>query len=129
MAERDDMDPDDAPVTRREFREEVAKLATKQDLERYATKEDLQRELERYATKEDLETWGGALVARMDTKFAVFEERMLAELARHTAAILEAMTTQIGVIDDKYKDLPPRVAKLEDIEARRAARRRGPRQS
>jgi hypothetical protein len=107
MAERDDMDPDDAPVTRREFREE----------------------LKRFATKEDLEIWGGALEARLEATLGAQLAQIQADLARHTKAIVEAMTTQIGVIDDKYKDLPPRVAKLEDIEARRAARRRGPRQS
>ncbi len=133
MAERDDMDPDDAPVTRREFRAEIAKLATKEDLERYPTKEDLQRELERFVTKDEfhagLETWAGALEARLEAKFDAKFALLHADLARHTQAIIEAFTTQIGVIDDKYKDLPPRVARLEDIEARRAARRRGPRQS
>jgi len=106
MADGDDMNPDDAPVTRRYLRE-------------------------------SLEIWAGALEAKLeakldaklDARFAVFEHRMSAELARHTKAILEALTTQIGVVDDKYKDLPPRVSRLEDIEVRRAARRRPPRQS
>ena len=138
MADGDDMDPDDAPVTRREFREEVAKLATKDELReavaKLATKDELREAVATLATKEELraavanlvtkeelreglEIWAGALEARLETKLG-------AMLARHTAAILEALTTQIGVVDDKYKDLPPRVARLEDVEARRAARRR-----
>ena len=41
------------------------------------------------------------------------EQRLLVELARHTRAIQEAMSTQISVIDDKYDDLPARVSQLE----------------
>jgi len=137
MAERDDMDPDDQPVTRREFRgtlaAEIAKLATKEELReeiakeiaKLATKEELREAVAKLATKEELreslELWAGALEARLQAHFG-------AELARHSAAIIEAVTSQIRALDDKYKDLPPRVSRLEDIEARRAARRR-PRQS
>jgi hypothetical protein len=120
MAERDDMDLDQAPVTRRELREEIAKLATKEDLERFVTKDEFHA---------GLETWAGALEARLEAKFDAKFALLHADLARHTQAIIEAFTTQVRALDDKYNDLPPRVAKLEDIEARRAARRRGPRQS
>jgi len=40
-------------------------------------------------------------------------ERLLTELARHTKAIQEALSTQISTIDDKYVDLPARVSHLE----------------
>ena len=41
------------------------------------------------------------------------EQRLLTELARHTRAIQESMSTQISVVDDKYDDLPARVSQLE----------------
>jgi len=41
------------------------------------------------------------------------EQRLLTELARHTSAAQEDMSTQISVIDDKYDDLPVRVSLLE----------------
>ena len=56
-----------------------------------------------------LELWGGALLARITAS----EQRLLAELARHTQAVHEAMAAQISVIDEKYNDLPPRVSRLE----------------
>jgi hypothetical protein len=37
----------------------------------------------------------------------------LTELARHSKAIQEALSTQISTIDDKYADLPARVSQLE----------------
>jgi hypothetical protein len=51
------------------------------------------------------------------------------EVARHTNAVLEHIRTMITVVDEKYKDLPARVTKLEQARntskpkrARRAAR-------
>lgn len=41
------------------------------------------------------------------------EKRLLAELARHTRASHEEMSTQVSVIDEKYADLPTRVSRLE----------------
>ena len=73
------------PVTRSELREEIAKLEQK------------------------LDAWGGALMARMDGS----EQRLLTELASHTKAIYESMSSQISIIDEKYADLPRRVNRLE----------------
>jgi hypothetical protein len=67
---------------------------------------------------------GGALLARIDSHerrlaeqfregIASSEQRLLAELARHTRAIQESMSTQISVVDEKYDDLPARVRRLE----------------
>jgi len=64
--------------------------------------EKLEKKLAHLATKADLDIWGGALL-----------ERLLTEIARHTRAVQEAMSTQISVIDDKYADLPARVTNLE----------------
>ena len=49
------------------------------------------------------------LIERIDDS----ERRLLTELARHTRASHEEMSTQVSVIDEKYADLPPRVRRLE----------------
>jgi hypothetical protein len=102
------------PVTRGELREELAQLERK------------------------LESWGGALLARIQSgerriesserrllariesgeqrmleRIDASEQRLLAELARHTRASSEDMSAQISVFDEKYADLPPRVSRLE----------------
>jgi hypothetical protein len=45
--------------------------------------------------------------------FPALLERLVTEIARHTRAFQEAMSTQVSVIDDKYADLPARVTNLE----------------
>jgi hypothetical protein len=107
-----------APVTRGELREELANLATKAELANLATKAELanlatKAELANLATKVDLELWAGALLARMTESIERSEQRLLAELARHTNAIFESMAMQIRIIDDKYADLPARTNRLE----------------
>lgn len=99
------------PVTRGELREELAHLE------------------QRFDGK--LELWGGPLLARieavsthLEARIEAGEQRMLAELARHSGAILEAVSTQISVIDEKYADLPARVNRLEAAFARRRPRGR-----
>lgn len=58
--------------------------------------------------------WGEALA----TQIKESEKRLSSELARHMQAGFEAMTAQIASFDDKYKDLPARVTRLEaDVEA------------
>ena len=89
-----------SPVTRGELREELDLLDRKFD-----NKLDL---LDRkFDNKLDL--WGGALLARI----AESEKRVLNELARHTQAVFESMTTQISAVDEKYKHLPERTVRLE----------------
>jgi hypothetical protein len=111
-----------APVTRGELRAELAQLETRFD--------------------EKLELWGGALLARMDQRFEVVdqrfaaleqrfeqrfermaawmtasmaasEQRLMAEMARHATAGQEYLSTQIAVVDQKYAGLPARVDRLE----------------
>jgi hypothetical protein len=128
-----------SPVTRGEFEDRLALLATKDDL------------------KTSLEIWGGALLARiesseqrsiqsmqacmqaleqrMDEKMQALEQRMdgnmqaleqrmcgsmqsleqrlLDELGRHTRAVQESMQQQIAVLDDKYGALHGRVKRRE----------------
>lgn len=64
---------------------------------------------------------GGALLARIESgerrmesgerrmieRMDGLEQRLLAELARHTRAISESLSTQIAVLDEEYADLPP----------------------
>jgi DNA anti-recombination protein RmuC len=131
-----------SPVTRGEFEDRLAVLATKDDL------------------RTSLEIWGGALLARIETGehrllgqmeamdqrlsarmeamdqrlsasveavdqrltqveqrllqgMQAMEQRLLDELGRHTRAAQEAARMQIAVLDDKYGDLPKRVKRLE----------------
>jgi len=124
------------PVTRGEFaqfeirlEQRLAQLATKAEIAQLATKAELAQlatkaELAQLATKAELELWGGALLARLLERIDRSEQRLLAELARHTRASYEDMSTQISVIDEKYADLPPRVSKLETtvLRSKRAGR-------
>ena len=100
MNEHDEMD---APVTRRELREELD---------------------QRFG---ELHKFLAALISKLDARFeaidARFEEtetRMSAEMARHARAIEESVRTQIVALDDKYKDLPARVSALEARPRRRS---------
>jgi hypothetical protein len=53
------------------------------------------------------------LEARMTAMIHAAEARLSDELRRGTKASEEELTTRIRVIDDKYKDLPDRVARVE----------------
>jgi len=77
-------------------------MADATDMSTPMTRGELRAEIAPLATKVELELWGGALLARLDA----VEHRLLAELARHTRATFESMSTQISVIDEKYADLP-----------------------
>jgi len=99
------------------------------DMTTPVTRGEMRTELERLEQK--LEMWGGALLARIESgeqrliermkageqrlieRIDSSERRLLTELARHTRASYEEMSTQISVIDEKYADLPPRVSRLE----------------
>jgi len=86
------------PVTRGELREEIqridlrlAQMATKADLAQLATQMATKADLAQLATQMayNLDLWGGTLF-----------ERLLTELARHTKAVQEALSTQISTFDD-----------------------------
>jgi hypothetical protein len=110
-------------ATKQELEHAVSQLATKQELEhavsQLATKQELEHAVSQLATKQELEWWGGALLARLEP-FQGMEQRILAELGRHTNASQESMSKEISVIDEKYADLPGRVTRLEsEVLARR----------
>ena len=106
--------------------------------------DDMDKPVTKRELYEVLEIWGGALEARIesrfdtkldhlearietrfDTKLDQWGNRLSAELAQHTNRILEETRSMIRVIDDKYE---PRVSKLEATvfapKRRRATRRR-----
>jgi methyl-accepting chemotaxis protein len=128
------------PVTRGELRDELAQLESRIDdkLDRQERKFD--DKLDRLERKFDnnLGLWAEALAAQIRGELAAqtkelaaqtkelaaqtrelaaqireSDKRLLNELARHTQAVFESMTKEISVVDEKYNDLPARVARLE----------------
>jgi chromosome segregation ATPase len=100
---------------------------------------------------EALETWTGALLSRLDERFAKIDERFAKiderfakieatmatkddlarledkmaskeDLARHANAMMEAAAAHIAIVDEQYKDLPGRVAALERTVHKRTRR-------
>jgi chaperonin cofactor prefoldin len=126
MADSGDMS---TPVTRGELREEIEHLEIRLDgldirldgidqkLERrlaeMATKADLAQLEAKMATKADLAQLATQMATNLDLWGGALFERLLTELARHTKASQEALSTLISTIDDKYADLPARVSHLE----------------
>src|SRR5439155_16480056 len=107
-----------------------------------ATKAELREELKQYATKADLERaleiWAGALRAELASKAELAEFKsdvtaqlasvradVIAEIRTLTLAVQESTATHFTVLDDKYRDLPARVTRLESkvFPPRRARRR------
>jgi chromosome segregation ATPase len=135
MPNSEDDDMDDAPITRREFRE------FREDLEA-KLKASEQRTEQRFDTK--LEHWGGALLhaikeldkrvaevptraeietrfaqvdqrfAQVDQRFTQLERHVSSEIAQHTRASNEESRGQLAAIDEKYADLPARMTRVED---------------
>jgi len=124
------MNDDEKPVTRGELRAELDKLATKEQLA--SVESGLQRQFETFATqtatKSQFETFAAQLTQVTQRQFESFEARMAhtmqkqldaaegrlaAEIARTATAGGEQTRHEIGVLDDRYRDLPGRVALLE----------------
>ncbi len=90
------------PVTRAELREELAKHPTKAELALH------------------LQGWADRLIdlfraemSAVRNDMRTLREELGAELARHVRAANEEMRDWTRAFDDRYKDLPPRVDKLE----------------
>jgi hypothetical protein len=129
MSEPRDMD---APVTRRELYEALEVWAgaivdrIEKKLERVAAKDDLAGLESRMASKNDL----GALESRMASKndLAALESRLATELRQHTKSSEDELATRLVAVDEQYKDLPPRVTRLEaKVFPARRSRARGSR--
>jgi len=115
-----------APLaTRAELQAAIAPLATRAELH-----QEIQAAIAPLATRAELELWGGALVARIQdgerrlgnlelgqdrlvVRMDQLEQRVFAELARHTAAILEAMRAEIKACIEPLADLPERMTRVE----------------
>ncbi|HEX8113672.1 MAG TPA: hypothetical protein VF516_38335 [Kofleriaceae bacterium] len=115
-----------------EIQAAIAPLATKAELQ-----QEIQAAIAPLATKAQLELWGGALVARIQQgehrignlergqeqliglvqqtqqQIQQTEQRLLAELARHTSAIHEAMRAEIKASFEPLADLPGRMSRVE----------------
>lgn len=97
------------PVTYREFKHEITRIDERFDgIDRV-----LERVVDRLVALEDRVTTG---FRAMDERFRALDERFRAMNERITTearAAIEWGVAQIRSHDDKHKDLPPRVAKLE----------------
>src|SRR4051812_2618374 len=90
------------PVTRGELRAELAefevrleqKFEQKFEQVEIRLEQKLEQKLAHLATKAELEIWGGALLERMLEGIKDSEQRLFAEIARHTRASYEAIPPQ-----------------------------------
>ena len=78
-------------------------LASKADLAPLASKDDLA------ALEQRLET----RILGVETKMGEMENRLLREIGQALNVAVEQIGAKVSVLDDKYKDLPGRVAVLE----------------
>jgi hypothetical protein len=119
------------PVTRDQLREELARYPThedlRQELARYPTrdelKETLRQELARYPTRDELADFMRAIVLQHDRTLASIDG-LRVDIARSARAAAEEHRRELGVLDDRYRDLPDRVTTLErtvDAHARDAS--------
>ncbi len=112
------------PITRGEFKQELAafeqRIDTKLDLllgaimarfdDVYARFDDV------YARFDNVNARFDNVNVRFDNvnvRFDTIREELAMDIARHTSASAEHLRADVGVVDEKYKDLPPRVTKLE----------------
>jgi hypothetical protein len=141
-------------ATKAELQAAIAPLATRAEIQAaiapLATRAELHHEIRAAVAPlaAELEMWGGALVARIQhgekrldnlergqeqliglvqqtqQQIQQTEQRLLAELARHTSALHEATRTQIKASTEPFDDLPGRVNRLETEVFRPAPRNR-----
>lgn len=93
---------------------------------------DMEAPVTRRELYEALDIWLGAIMSRMDVsldaRFAAFDAKLdvkldtklgeqvaiiQADLARHVKVMEENGRRGLAVVDEQYKDLPPRVTRLE----------------
>jgi hypothetical protein len=116
-----------APVTRAELREELADFARKSDLADlksdladFARKSDLadfarKSDLADFARKSDLADLKSDLTdfARK-SDLAALRQELVDDFAHIARSLMEHLSSLIAPVDEKYKDLPPRVTRLEE---------------
>ena len=135
------MSDDSSPVTRAQLREELSRYPTREELReelrRYPTREELREELARFVTKDEFGLFVQTVGAQHDKLWKAVEwnagetkalraeieqlvhlsaqrhEELLREIGRTARAAAEEHRRELGVLDDRYRDLPGRVTTLE----------------
>jgi hypothetical protein len=113
-----------APVTRDQLREELARYPTREDLReelaRYPTREELKEtlrhELARFLTRDEFADFARTVVVsheKLVATITVQYEALRVDIARSARAAAEEHRRELGVLDDRYRDLPARVTTLE----------------
>jgi len=108
------------PVTRDELREELARYPTREDLReelaRYPTREELKEELARFVTREDVGLWMQTIAQQhqvLVSEIRASHDVLLRAIGRAARVAAEEHRRELGVLDDRYRDLPGRVTALE----------------
>jgi hypothetical protein len=104
------------PVTRAILREELANYPTKAEL-----KAELKAALANYPTMEFLaqafEAWANTIITLLRGEMRAMEARLQDNVSRDVAnavkVAIEENRRNLSFLDDKYKDVPPRVTRLE----------------
>jgi len=108
----------DQPATRRDVRDAVAGLATKDELAaavaKLATKDELAAAVAPLATRAEMELG----FARLMEAILTVQRSILPAIHTEVRTVLgiteEEWQRRVAVLDEKYKDLPPRVTAVED---------------
>ena len=118
------MNDGDQVVTREILRQELARYPTReelketlrQELARYPTREELREELARFVTREDFGLWMQTIAQQhqvLVSEIRASHDVLLREIGRAARAAAEEHRRELGVLDDRYRDLPGRVTALE----------------
>jgi hypothetical protein len=108
----------------------VTRDILRQELARYPTREELKEELARFVTRDDFGLWMQTIAQQHDLLVAAIAElgqamkashdALFVEIGRAARVAAEENRRELGVLDDRYRDLPDRVTALEtDLDAHR----------
>jgi hypothetical protein len=117
----DEMDELSRPVTRGELKTELADFARRSELderferidERFERIDQRFEQLEQ-SFERNLEIWGGALNAKINAS----TDALRADFTRGLSVMLETIRGDLRASSEPYRDLPPRVDKLEALPER-----------
>ncbi len=99
------------PVTRDELREELARYPTRDEL-----KETLRQELARFVTRDEFGLFMQVIAQQhqlLITEIRASHDLLRRDIAGAARAAAEEHRRELGVLDDRYRDLPDRVTALE----------------
>lgn len=102
----------------REDTRAVTRETLEQALAPYATKDDLAQVVQTMAQQhesllETIQTSYARLVETIQTSVSASESRLMVEIGRAARVAAEEQRRELGVLDDRYRDLPGRVSALE----------------